>query len=289
MLIKRKITVAVTGANGYIGRQVVKYLLERNCEVICIDVSFSDLPYGAKIVNANILDCNEKMYEELGEPEVVIHLAWRKGFIHTAPEHMLDVSKHFSFIRNMLISGLKNLTVMGTMHEVGYFEGCINENTPCNPLSQYGIAKHALQTSLSEMINREHNDVSFKWLRGFYIHGNDEFSSSIFSKILMAESNGQALFPFNSGKNKYDFISVEEIAKQIAESALQTKIDGIINCCSGNPISLADKVEKFIKDRNLNIRLDFGKFPDRAYDSPLIYGNNEKISKILSNCRRTEL
>ena len=34
---------------------------------------------------------------------------------------------------------------MGTMHEIGYWEGAIDENTPCNPLSMYGIAKDALR------------------------------------------------------------------------------------------------------------------------------------------------
>ena len=30
---------------------------------------------------------------------------------------------------------------MGSMHEIGYWEGAIDENTPCNPMSMYGIAK----------------------------------------------------------------------------------------------------------------------------------------------------
>lgn len=37
---------------------------------------------------------------------------------------------------------------MGTMHEVGYWEGAIDEHTPCNPQSQYGIAKNAMRQSL---------------------------------------------------------------------------------------------------------------------------------------------
>lgn len=274
--------VLVTGANGYLGSHVVRFLQQRNAEVFCVDVSNSNLPEDVNFINKNIFENNSDIYRELGSPDVLIHLAWRRGFVHNAPEHMSDLSAHFLFIRNMLSGGLKNFAVMGSMHEVGYFEGCIDENTPCKPMSQYGIAKHALQVSLSEMINREFPDVSFKWLRGYYIYGDDGRSSSVFSKILKAEAEGQKLFPFNSGKNKYDFLHIDELSAQVALASMQTQLNGIINCCSGVPVSLGEKVEAFIKDNKLNIRLDYGKFPDRPYDSPEVYGDDKKIKEILA-------
>ena len=274
--------VLVTGANGYLGSHVVQYLLEQDYNVVGVDISDSNLPKGTKFVCKNILENNTDIYDELDRPDVVLHLAWRKGFIHSASEHMADLSLHFQFVRNMLLGGLKNLSIMGSMHEVGYYEGCIDANTPCNPMSQYGIAKHALQMSISEMVKREFSDCSFKWLRGFYIYGDDERSSSIFSKILKAASEGQKQFPFNSGKNKYDFLQIDELAEQVALASLQTEYNGIINCCSGIPVSLGEKVDKFIKEHKLNISLDYGKFPDRPYDSALIYGDNSIINKILN-------
>lgn len=47
-------------------------------------------------------------------------------------------------------------------------------------------------------------------------------------------------------------------------------------------MSLADRVEQFIKDNHLKIKLKYGAYPDRPYDSPCIYGDNNKILKILS-------
>lgn len=69
---------------------------------------------------------------------------------------------------------------------------------------------------------------------------------------------------------------------QIAAVVEQENISGIINCCSGQPISLAERVESFIKENGLNIQLDYGAFPDRPYDSPCVYGDNSKIKSILS-------
>ena len=106
-------------------------------------------------------------------------------------------------------------------------------------------------------------------------------SNSIFAKIRQAALNGQTTFPFTTGKNKYDFIDLDELSMQIAKVITQVEIHGIINCCSGNPVSLAERVERFIRDNTLNIQLEYGAFPDRAYDSPCVYGDISKIKQIL--------
>ena len=92
---------------------------------------------------------------------------------------------------------------------------------------------------------------------------------------------GKEKFPFTTGKNLYDFIKVDELAEQIVAVASQTEVDGVINCCSGKLVSLAEKMEEFIEEHHLKIRLDYGAFPDREYDSPGIWGNPDKIQKIM--------
>ena len=72
-------------------------------------------------------------------------MAWRNGFIHNAPTQIGDQSVHYKFLTVIIDGSLKQLAVMGTMHEVGYWEGAIDENTPYNPISMYGIAKDALR------------------------------------------------------------------------------------------------------------------------------------------------
>lgn len=52
------------------------------------------------------------------------------------------------------------------------------------------------------------------------------------------------------------------------------------------PISLAERVEQFIQEHGLKIKLEYGAFPDRPYDSPCIYGNPSKINQILNNLNR---
>ena len=74
---------------------------------------------------------------------------------------------------------------------------------------------------------------------------------------------------------------MKDLAYQIASVACQTEVTGTINCCTGKPVALADQVESFIKEHNFKIKLDYGAFPDRPYDSPEVWGDPTKINKIL--------
>ncbi len=271
--------VLVTGANGYIGNHVVRELLRRGCQVVACDFSFDNVPDGVEQLPVNIFDSSVNVYSLAGKPDVVIHLAWRNGFQHNAPTHMQDLPQHIVFLQNMLDAGIKSLTVMGSMHEAGYWEGAITADAPTNPHSFYGIAKNALRQAVQIMVKGK--DVTMHRLRGYYITGDDEKSNSVLGKILLAEKEGKTTFLFTSGKNLYDYISVEELAAQIVAASLQSKYQGIINCCSGTPISLGDKVEAFIRERGLKIRLQYGAFPDRPYDSPGVWGDATVIQKIM--------
>ena len=129
--------ILVTGANGYIGRYVTKTLLENEYEVIAADVHFDNVDGRATYFRDSIFDIKENLYVELGQPDVCIHLAWQDGFVHNAPSHMEKLSQHYRFLKDLGEQGCKNITVMGSMHEIGYWEGAIEAETPCNPLSLY--------------------------------------------------------------------------------------------------------------------------------------------------------
>lgn len=273
--------ILVTGAGGYIGRHVVSSLLGMGHQVSAVDKRTDGIDPRAKILDVDIFSGSETIYDELERPEVVLHMAWRDGFKHNSAAHIDDLAAHMHFTENLFKGGLKTFATMGTMHEVGYWEGAIDENSPCNPESNYGIAKNALRQFT--FMSAKHHDATVLWLRAYYITGDDLHGNSIFSKLLRAGQEGQKHFPFTMGKNLYDFISVDKLGEQIAAASTQTKVTGIINVCSGKPMSLADRVEAYIIENHLDITLDYGAFPDRPYDSPGVWGDPTKINQIMAS------
>jgi nucleoside-diphosphate-sugar epimerase len=279
--MKKRKVIAVTGANGYIGKHVVDALINQGAEIAAIDIVTNEINTKAKVIDLDIFSRSKDIYKILGEPDTCLHLAWKDGFFHNSDAHMEYLSQHYEFIKNLKAAGLKQIAVMGTMHEIGYHEGIVDEYTPCNPITLYGIAKDSLRRGL--MVMARNNDIVLQWLRAFYIYGDDIRNHSVFTRILEAEKDGQKKFPFTSGINKYDFIHIDELARMIAACVMQKDVNGIINCCTGEPISLAEKMEGFISDHGLKIELAYGAYPDRPYDSPEIWGDATKIKGILQN------
>ena len=272
--------ILVTGANGYLGQGIVRSILNNGHCVVATDFNTQFVDERAERIVCNLFEVDNP-YSFFGEPDVLLHLAWRDGFVHYSSAHIDDLPKHYAFIKKMVDGGIQQVAVMGSMHEIGFFEGSINESTPCHPSTPYGIGKNALR-DLTQMICKQKNIV-FQWLRGYYIVGNSKFGSSIFSKITAAVDEGKTEFPFTLGQNQYDFIDYPDFCAQVAAVVGQKNEQGIINICSGKPEKLADRVERFIKENDYRIKLQYGAFPDRPYDSKAIWGNDTKIRKIMEN------
>lgn len=272
--------VLVTGANGYLGQGIVNALIDNNVDVIANGLTLDMVDERAEKIACDLFSVSDNPYHYFGEPDVLLHLAWRDGFVHYSDAHIDDLPKHYSFIKSFAESGVKKIVVMGSMHEVGFFEGSIKENTPCNPTTPYGISKNALR-ELTEMFCKQ-NNVLFQWLRGYYIVSDRKNGSSIFSKIATAEAEGKLEFPFTMGLNQFDFIDYDDFCEQVARAVIQDDILGVINICSGRPEKLADRVERFLRENDYKIKLKYGAFPDRPYDSKAVWGDSTKIEKIMA-------
>ncbi|WP_022776081.1 NAD-dependent epimerase/dehydratase family protein [Butyrivibrio sp. AE2015] len=271
--------VLVTGANGYLGQGIVKHLLDLGIHVVAADFSIDHVDDRADKKACDLFSISSDPYHYFGEPDVLLHLAWRDGFVHYSDAHINDLPKHYNFIKSFSESDVKQIAVMGSMHEIGFFEGCIKEDTECNPTTPYGISKNALR-ELTAMFCKQKNK-KFQWMRGYYIVGNSKYGSSIFSKITAAEIEGKKEFPFTLGQNQFDFIDYEDFCEQVARATVQDEVLGVINICSGHPEKLADRVERFIVENNYKIKLKYGAFPDRPYDSKAVWGDNSKIQEIM--------
>lgn len=272
--------ILLTGANGYVGRYVLKELVKRGERVTSV------VRHQPAAAIPQVTYCVQDLFDDektedllFRQYDLCIHLAWENGFVHNHPSHMENLSAHFKFIERLLTAGVKHIAIMGSMHEIGCFEGEINEYTDEKPLSLYAIAKVALRRSLVKYIEQKYPETVFQWLRGYYIIGDDRNNHSVFSKMLTAAESGKKTFPFTSGKHAFDFIEVKELARQVADVTAQTAVTGVIECCSGHPIALGDMAAAFIAQHQLEIELEYGAFAEPPYESAAVWGSPEKLNK----------
>jgi nucleoside-diphosphate-sugar epimerase len=271
--------IMVTGADGYIGRGVVTQLLGAGHEVVACGYSAPDVPPSGNLT-VRVGDVFDPTFSFESLPNALLHLAWRNGFRHNDVSHLEDLPRHYEFIGRALDAGVPRIAVMGSMHEVGYHEGAVTDDTPCNPTTPYGVAKNALRQLTGELCRQR--GAKMQWLRGFYLVSADGRGSSVFAKLVQADREDKVEFPFTSGRNAYDFLPYDEFCRQVVAVVTQDEVCGIINVCSGRPVALGDYIEGFIRRNDLKIRLAYGKYPDRPYDSPAIWGDDAKIRKILA-------
>ena len=121
--------ILVTGANGYLGQGIVKHILDCGNEVIATDFKVDHVDKRAERRECDLFSVSDP-YNYFGQPDVLLHLAWRDGFVHYSETHIVDLPKHYAFIKAFVESEVRKIAVMGSMHEIGFFEGSIKENTP---------------------------------------------------------------------------------------------------------------------------------------------------------------
>ena len=50
-------------------------------------------------------------------------------------------------------------------------------------------------------------------------------------------------------------------------------------------LAKSKRLERFIRENDLDIKLKYGAFPDRPYDSKAVWGDNTKISSIVKKIK----
>jgi nucleoside-diphosphate-sugar epimerase len=279
--------VLVTGASGFIGNYVVQQLLKMNCIVIATSASeekarqyewFGSVRYIAfdlKDVSADV-----DYYNVFQRPDHMIHLAWEglpnyKSLFHIEE----NLPRHFGFLKNIIINGLPDLTVTGTCLEYGLQEGTFSEDMPCSPSNPYAVAKDSLRKFLEE-VGKLH-PFKFKWIRLFYLYGKGQNPNSLLSQLDKAVIDGESTFNMSGGEQVRDYLPVEKVALIIATAALQQKVTGVVNCCSGKPVSIKKFVEDYCERKQISINLNLGHYPYADYEPMRFWGDIEKLKNIM--------
>jgi dTDP-6-deoxy-L-talose 4-dehydrogenase (NAD+) len=276
--------ILVTGATGFIGRHLIPELLDRDLEVIAssrsIDMArhFSWFPH-VKFVPFEISSEASSDVSCFGKPDILVHLAWEElnDFRSRAHTKVL-LPAHLKFLTDMIVAGLQQCVVTGTCLEYGKTEGVLRETVLPRPEIPYAIAKDNLRRSLVRL--QRTSPFTLKWIRLFYLYGPGQNPKSLLAQLDRALADGDEVFHMSPGDQLRDYLSVERAAELIAKISLNGHFDGIVNCCSGEPVSVKELVNKRLAELGRDIQLNLGKLPYPDHEAKSFWGDAARLREI---------
>jgi len=113
------------------------------------------------------------------------------------------------------------------------------------------------------------------------MYGDGQHPNSLFSQLKQAIADKQTSFNMSPGDQLRDFLDIETVANNIVAIAEQNEVEGIINCCSGIPISVQEFVESYLHRVNIQLKLNLGHYPYSDLEPKNFWGDNAKLKLIL--------
>jgi dTDP-6-deoxy-L-talose 4-dehydrogenase (NAD+) len=267
----------LTGATGFVGRNVMKALREGGAPVRAVvrDGSASRLPSlgpdDSMITTADLFAETAAWWEQACKGvDTIVHVAWyaEPGKYPLSPKNLDCLAGTLAIAKGAVAAGVRRFVGVGTCAEYDGSHGYLAVTTPLAPATPYAAAKAAAFLALSRYF--EQAKVEFAWCRLFYMYGEEEDSRRLVPHIRAKLSAGQPA-DLTSGTQVRDFMDVADAGRMIAETALSDH-QGPLNVCSGVPITVRELAERVADEYGRRDLLRFGAIPDRAGEPPVVVG-----------------
>jgi len=279
------VRILVTGATGFVGRHLVAALLTRGCAVRAVARN-ADTAQGmpwindVEFVSADIHAADLDVSALTDGIDALAHLAWPglpnyRALFHFEHNLMAD----YRFIKGAVEAGVKQVLVTGTCFEYGMQGGPLSESTEPRPSNPYGLAKHTLHLFLQNL--QQEHPFTLQWARLFYLHGEGQNPNSLLAALDSAIDAGEQSFDMSAGEQLRDFLPIETAAGHLAAIVHQRDFDGVINCASGQPVSVRTLVEQRLRERGATLNLNLGHYPYPSHEPMAFWAVTERLQQLL--------
>jgi UDP-glucose 4-epimerase len=277
--------VLVTGADGFIGSHLCQFLLKENHQIIAISRNFKQLP--KLISNLDKIDFNQIDVTDFSslskiiikhEPNIIIHLAGETSHKQSFENPMYDVDVNtkstLCILETIRQSKLKTRFILGsTFIVVGKPKTLpVNENTPCNPSTIYGINRLSSEYFCKVYHNvYDIDSISFRITNAF--GPREQYltpTKNALNYLIYQAYKGKDITIYDEGKFFRDIIFVNDVISGI-KSIMKNGISGNLYWISSNKKTwfheigqlleeMAPGKVKYVKSPSYNNKVDVGNF-----------------------------
>lgn len=266
----------LTGATGFVGRQILHSLRERGHVVRTVVRAGSGAaalgPPGTEVIETPDLFAETASWWERAcdGVDTVVHAAWyaKPGLYLQAPENLACLEGTLALARGCAQAGVRRFVGIGTCFEYDLAGGMLRVDTPLRPVTAYAGAKAAAYLALSTWLPAQY--VQFAWCRLFYLYGEGEAEGRLVPYLRQRLSAGQ-IAELTSGNQVRDYLDVRDAGRQIAEIAMGRE-QGAVNVCSGTSQTVRQMAEQIADEYGRRDLLRFGARPDNLVDPLCVVG-----------------
>ena len=187
--------------------------------------------------------------------------------------------KHEAILQRAEAAGVHQMLVTGTCFEYGMQSGPLSESTAPQPSNPYGLAKHTLHLFLQNL--QQELPFTLQWARLFYLHGEGQNPNSLLAALDRAIDTGEPSFNMSAGEQLRDFLPIENAAAYLAAILHKHDFDGVINCASGQAISVRTLVEHRLRERGASIDLNLGHYPYPTHEPMAFWAVVDRLQQLL--------
>lgn len=237
--------ILVTGATGFIGRNLLPVVAAGPHEVHALYHVKSDPLGGVEWHQANLLDPiqTSNILRQI-KPTHLLHLAWyaEHGKFWSSPENpkWLSASRHL--LREFCNHGGQRFVGAGTFAEYDWSTPATlsEETSPLLPSTIYGTSKLAFATDLQNFA--KDTGLSSAWGRMFLTFGPYEAPQRLVPAVICSLLKGEPAL-CTSGEQIRDVLYVEDAARAFL-TLLESDVTGAVNIASGEAWPLKGVIYK---------------------------------------------
>lgn len=280
----------VTGGSGFIGSNIVKYLLNKGCLVRILDNLSSGYKcnldgLNVEFINGDICDKNVAMTACEGDIDVVFHLAASVGRQRSIDNPQLDSKTNIigtiNILEGMKTNNVKKIVYSSSAAIFGeLLTSTIDENHSQNANSPYGVSKLAAEKMIlaySDIFN-----IVGICLRYFNIYGiNQRFDLygnviPIFAKRIYSD---MPVIIYGDGTQTRDFVDVMDVARVNYLASTVAESTNVYNIGSGSSITINKLAEMMLEISGKKVQVKYE--PERPADVKHCKAQSEKVLKSL--------
>ena len=262
--------ILVTGGLGFIGKNLVDYLLKKKNQVIIFD-NFSNSREeakntfenkGIKIIKGDITNFNE-VTGATKNVDVVVHLAAKISVEESIKNPLETFHVNVKGTKNILEAckknNIKKIIVASSAAVYGESPsgGKLDERSNKKPISPYGESKMIMEEEIERFLSKN-PDIDCIILRFFSIFGIGQSSeyAGVITKFVEKISKNKPIEIFGDGTQTRDFVSIFDAVNSIY-NAIENGKKGIYNIASGRSISIKELAKLMIKFSGKNLKIEY--------------------------------